>query len=52
MSVINKAENAIINGNSPSIFFDRLAGNLPSMKFDFNKSGIKIKPIQLSDYKS
>ena len=52
MSVINKAENAIINGNSPSIFFDRLAGNLPPMKFDFNKSGIKIKPIQLSDYKS
>lgn len=52
MSAIVKAENAIINGNSPSIFFDRLAGNLPPMKFDFNKSGIKIKPIQLSDYKS
>lgn len=52
ISVVKKVENATINGNSPSIFFDRLAGNLPPMKFDFNKSGIKIKPIQLSDYKS
>lgn len=52
ISVVKKVENATINGNSPSIFFDRLAGNLPPIKFDFNKSGIKIKPIQLSDYKS
>ena len=33
---------------SPSIFFDRLAGNLPPIKFQINNKGLKVKPITLS----
>ena len=36
---------------SPSIFFDRLAGNLPPIKFQINNKGLKVKPITLSNYK-
>ena len=36
---------------SPSIFFDRLAGNLPPIKFQIDNKGLKVKPITLSNYK-
>ena len=49
---INVAKKYVEKKNiSPSIFFDRLAGNLPPIKFQINNKGLKVKPITLSNYK-
>ena len=49
---VNIAKKYIKKENiSPSIFFDRLAGNLPPIKFQINNNGLKVKPITLSNYK-